>query len=153
MPGPNYASTTEKGHGRVEHRSLESTTILTVTGRWPGLRQGFRVRRHGVRDGKPYAEEVYGITSLGPEQADAATLLALVRQHWGIENQWHYVRDVTLGEDACQVSRGSAPQVLAALRNASVHLLTEVKTSSYAAATRHLQARLQEALALLDPPL
>ncbi|VTR93875.1 transposase : [Gemmata massiliana] len=34
-------------------------------------------------------------------RADAATLLALVRDHWRIENQLHYVRDVTLGEDAC----------------------------------------------------
>jgi hypothetical protein len=90
----------------VEHRSLESTTVLTVARRWPGLRQGFRVRRHGVRGGKPYAEEVYGITSLDPEEADAARLLALVRAGWGIENRLHYVRDVTLGEDACQVSRG-----------------------------------------------
>jgi hypothetical protein len=153
VPGPNYASTAEKGHGRVEHRSLESTTLLTVTQRWPGLRQGFRVRRHGVRSGKPYTEEVYGITSLGPEEADAAMLLALVRGHWGIENQLHYVRDVTLGEDACQVSKGSAPQVLAALRNASVYLLAEVRAGSHAAATRRLAARPQEAINLLDPPL
>jgi hypothetical protein len=136
----------------VEHRSLESTTVLTLTRRWPGLRQGFRVRRHGVRGGKPYVEEVYGITSLGPEEADATRLLALVRAGWGIENRLHYIRDVTLGEDACQVSRGSAPQVLAALRNASVYLLAEVDADSHAAATRRLAARPQEAINLLNPP-
>jgi hypothetical protein len=69
-------------------------------------------------------EVVYGITSLRPEQADAARLLGLVWVHWRIENSLHYVRDVTLGEDACRVRRGSAPQVLAALRNAAVRLLS-----------------------------
>jgi hypothetical protein len=152
-PGPTYAARTEKGHGRQEHRSLESTTVLTASSRWPGLRQGFRVRRHGVRGGKPYTEEVYGITSLSPEEADAVRLLELVRAHWGIENRLHYVRDVTLGEDACQVSRGSAPQVLAALRNAGVYLLAGVDADSLAAATRRLAARPHEAINLLDPPM
>jgi hypothetical protein len=137
----------------VEHRSLESTTILTQARRWPGLRQGFRVRRHGLRDGRPYAEEVYGISSLGPEEADAAALLAIVRAGWGIENRLHYRRDETLGEDACQVHGGAAPQVLAALRNATVYLLTAVPADSHAAATRRLSARPEEALHLLDPPI
>jgi predicted transposase YbfD/YdcC len=137
----------------VEHRCLESTTIRTQTQRWPGLRQGLRVRRHGLRDGKPYVEEVYGITSLSPAEADAALLLALVRAGWSIENQLHYRRDVTLGEDACPVSSGSAPQVLAALRNATVYLLTEVEADRYAAATRRRAARPTEAIHLLDPPM
>ena len=62
-------------------------------------------------------EVVHGITSLGRERADAARLLALVREHWGIENGSHYRRDVTLGEDASRIRTGSAPQVMAALRN------------------------------------
>jgi predicted transposase YbfD/YdcC len=75
-------------------------------------------------------EAVYGITSLRRDAADAAALLALVRGHWGIENGLHYVRDVTLGEDACRVRTGNAPQVLAALRNAVVHLLEGVEAAS-----------------------
>jgi hypothetical protein len=76
-------------------------------------------------------------------------LLRLVRQHWRIENSLHYVRDVTLGEDACRVRRGAAPQVLAALRNAAVHLLSGLGLASRAAAMRRLQTQPQEALALL----
>ncbi len=60
------------------------------------------------------------------EQADAARLLGLVPRHWGIENRLHYVRDVTLGEDACRVRSGSAPQALACLRNATMHLLKKI---------------------------
>ena len=44
-------------------------------------------------------------------------LLALIRDHWTIENRLHYRRDVTLVEDACQVRKGSAPHALAALHS------------------------------------
>jgi hypothetical protein len=92
------------------------------------------------------------MTSLKPEEADAKRLAGLVRAHWGIENGLHYVRDVTLGEDGCRVRKGSAPQVLAAVRNAVIHLLAGLGTSSHAAAIRRLNARPDEALALLDLP-
>jgi predicted transposase YbfD/YdcC len=120
--------------------------------RWPGLAQGFEITRERTAAGETTVEVAYGITSLPPGEADAARLLALVRDHWRIENCLHYVRDVTLGEDACRVRSGSAPQVLAALRNAVVHLLTEVPAESRAAATERLQARPTEALQLIGIP-
>lgn len=137
----------------MEHRTLESTTILTVHEKWPGLKQGFRVRRWGIRQGKPYEEVVHGITSLPPEEADAERLLGLVREHWRIENSLHYIRDVTLGEDACQVRGDTAPQVLAAVRNVAVHLLAQVDTDNHAQATRRLAAQPQRAIDLLSSPL
>lgn len=104
--------------------------------------------------GKTSVEVAYGITSLVAEEADASRLLGLVREHWRMENCLHYVRDVTLGEDACRVRKGSAPQVLAALRNAVVHLLAGVPAESRVAATEQLTARPGEALSLLGlPPL
>ena len=132
---------------------LESTTILTVHEKWPGLKQGFRVRRWGTRNGKPYDDVVHGITSLPPEKANAQRLLELVREHWRIENNLHYVRDVTLGEDACQVCRGAAPQVLAALRNVAVHLLANIGTDNHAQAVRRLAARFPQAIDLLTSPV
>jgi hypothetical protein len=102
--------------------------------------------------GETSVEVVYGITSLPEGQADARRLLGLARGHWGIENQLHYVRDVTLGEDGCRVRKGAAPQVLAAVRNAVVHLLAEVDAPSKAAALRRLNNHPEEALALLDLP-
>jgi predicted transposase YbfD/YdcC len=110
--------------------------------------------RERTEKGKTTVEVTHGITSLAPERADAARLLGLVRDHWRIENCLHYVRDVTLGEDASRVRKGSAPQVLAALRNAALHLLVEVPAESRAAATERLAARPDEALSLLGrPPL
>ena len=125
------------------------TTLLTRHHLWAGLSQGFRITRRRVVGGVATEEVVYGITSLPPDRADAGRLLELVRGHWRIENCLHYVRDVTLGEDACRVRSGNAPQVLAAMRNAAIHLLTGVEAKSRAAATRRLAARPEEALELL----
>jgi len=46
-------------------------------------------------------------------KAHAPALLKLARSHWSIENGLHRVRDVSMGEDACTVTSGAAPQVLA----------------------------------------
>jgi predicted transposase YbfD/YdcC len=133
---------------------LRTTEILTLHQKWPGLAQGFELVRERTEKGKTSVEVAYGITSLTPQEADAKRLLQLVREHWRIENCLHYVRDVTLGEDACRVRKGDAPQVLAALRNAVVHLLAGVQAGSRAAATEQLAARSHEALSLLGlPPL
>jgi predicted transposase YbfD/YdcC len=136
----------------LEQRTLRTTSLLTLHQKWPGLAQAFELRRQRTVHGVTAQEVVYGITSLKPEQAQAKRLLELTRGHWGIENKLHYVRDVTLGEDGCRVRKGAAPQVLAALRNAVIHLLAGVQAASYAAAIRRLNNHPEEALALLDLP-
>jgi hypothetical protein len=116
---------------------------------WQDVGQVFELERVRVVGGKREVEVVWGITSLQREQADAKTLLGLVRGHWGIENRLHWVKDETLGEDRCRVRKGSGPQVLAGLRNVVVHLLEGVKANSKAAATRRFAAHPEEALPLL----
>ncbi len=97
-------------------------------------------------------EVVYGITSLSADRADATALLQYVRDHWLIENQLHYVRDVTLQEDACRVRSGNAPQVLAALRNAIIHLLADVEADSRPAAIEKLQINPEQAKEIIGVP-
>lgn len=122
-------------------------------GQWPGLKQGFRLRREVTYRGKTTVETVHGITSLSVEQANAQQLMELVRDHWKIENSLHYVRDVTLGEDACRVRSGQAPQTLAACRNTVLFLLKRVPGASIAEALRRLAARPDEAINLLNSQL
>ena len=90
---------------------------------WLGLGQVCCVERTRRRKGKETVERAYAITSLPPERADAARLLEIWRGHWGIENRLHWVRDVVFGEDLSQVRTGSAPQLLAALRNLVIGML------------------------------
>jgi len=90
---------------------------------WPDLAQVCRLVRTTRRKGVETIEIDYAITSVPRDQADATQLLAWWRGHWGIENRSHYVRDVTLDEDACRIRKGDAPQNLAALRNAILSML------------------------------
>lgn len=151
-PAGQMATTIEKGHGRIEKRTLRTTTILTKHQDWVGLKQGFALVRERTEHGQKSVEVVHGITSLPPERADAQRLLQLNRGHWGIENQLHYKRDVTMGEDASRVRKGGAPQVMAALRNSVIHVLSDVVAPSLAAAMRTMGNRLSQALSVLGLP-
>jgi predicted transposase YbfD/YdcC len=104
-------------------RHLEASTRLAKHLDWPGLEQVCRLERTTSGRGKQTVEVQYAITSVSATRADAALLLARWRDHWGIENRLHWVRDVTFGEDQCQVKTGHAPQNLAAFRNAAISLL------------------------------
>jgi hypothetical protein len=146
------ATTIDKGHGRLEKRTLRTTTILTKGQDWAGLRQGFELVRERTEKGKKTVEVVHGITSLSPERADAKRLLELTRGHWGIENGLHYKRDVTLGEDASRIRKGVAPQVMAALRNSVIHVLSGVVAPSLASAIRTMGNCLSRALGILGLP-
>ena len=47
-------------------------------------------------------------------------LLALVRNHWHIENRLHYVRDFTYDEDRCRAYVRHLPRNLACLTNVAI---------------------------------
>ena len=89
------------------------------------------------------------ITSLSKDRAGAKRLLQISRRHWEIENRVHWVRDVTLGEDACRVRTGSAPAVLAGMRNACLRLLRSSGVTNVAEAMRRHAANPQQALELV----
>jgi predicted transposase YbfD/YdcC len=163
-------------HGdREERRTLEVSTEVvpslaqrerldreegeagTIAG-WPALAQVCRIHREveyvsGKRAGETTSEWAYALTSLPPEQADAARLEHLWRGQWQIENGLHYVRDVTLGEDACQVRADRAPANLAACRTAALNLLRLSGVTNVAAALRRHAMYPRQALALLGIPL
>jgi predicted transposase YbfD/YdcC len=125
-----------QGHGRCERRRLEASTRLAEHLDWPGVAQVCRIQRWRKGHGPAEQQVTYAITSAPRAHADAATLLAWNRGHWGIENRSHYVRDVTLGEDASQIRKGSAPQVLASLRNGLLTWLRAHGAANIAAALR-----------------
>lgn len=77
----------------------------------------------------------YAITSLDT-RTSADRLLQLVRGHRGIENGLHYVRDVMMGEDGSCVRTGSAPQVMAALKNVVIGILRLSDATNIASAIR-----------------
>ena len=110
-------------HGnRIERRRLWATDMLKTYLDWPGHAQVLKVESWRTIKGETTRKVRYAITSLTPS-VTADSLLGLVRGHWLIENELHHVKDVTMGEDDSRVRTGSAPQVMAALRNTVLGIL------------------------------
>lgn len=144
------ARTVDNGHGRHhDTRHLIASTDLAGYSDWPALGQVFRLERTWQERGLAKREVHYGITSLPPEVADAARLLALKRGHWQIENALHLVKDVTLGEDRSLVHLGNGPSVMGMLRDLAVSLLRRVGCRTIAKRLRFHSCHPEQAVALL----
>jgi hypothetical protein len=140
----------ESRHGdRHEVRELAVSSDLNEWAEWPFLGQVGRLTYTCESHGTIRHETSYLITSLPKEEASPRRLLALIRGHWGIDNRVHWVRDVTFDEDRCQVRSGSAPQVMAALRNTVIGLLRLRGEGNIAAAVRSCAWHAERALALV----
>jgi predicted transposase YbfD/YdcC len=144
------------GHGRLETRRLTCTADLDDYLSWPGVQQVLRreCERIVLKTGGVTRSVTYGVTSLALSAATAAQVEGFWRRVptcgcWTIENRTHYVRDVTMGEDAGQAYRGSTPQALAALRNSILALLRCRGWTNIADALRTYAASLPEALKLI----
>jgi len=149
-PGVSCAVAVQRGrHGdRQEARTLRASTLLNDYLEWPHVAQVCTIERVVTRKGRTTREIGYAITSLRPDQADAARLAALWRGHWSIENRLHWVRDVTFDEDRSQIRTGHAPHVVAALRNTAISILRRAGHTNIAAALRTYAAKPREVLAL-----
>lgn len=140
----------DNGHGRHEEvRRLVASTDLVGYSDWPGLVQAFRWERQWREHGPKPPEVRYGITSLPPQYADAARLLALKRGHWCIENGLHYVKDVTMGEDRSLIHEQEGPNVIAMLRDAALNLLRWTGQQAIARRLRYHSSHPEVAVSLV----
>jgi predicted transposase YbfD/YdcC len=93
------------------------------------------------RTGKSETHAVeYDLTSLDPTRANAPELVRWIRAYGAIENQLHRVRDVTFDEDHSRGRKGSSAEVMAALRNFAIPLLSGGDAVSNRAATHRILA-------------
>lgn len=138
----SWATRCNKGHGRLEHRTV--TAIVDETGYldWPAVAQVLKIERRTqfLRSGTWRHETSYAITSLPPERACSQRLLALTRHHWGIENGLHYRRDTTLQEDQTRISHPHQAQVVAILNNFVIGLVRKLGFHNLASAQRRFDA-------------
>ena len=134
-------------------RNADLGSSGSVGERWPGIAQVCRVERWRVVRHRGTVKEErevrYAITSRPAAAADAAALLTALRDHWGIENQRHWVRDETLGEDRCRVRTGTAPQVFAVCHNLVLTLLRRRGIAAIAATLRTYASRWWVAISLI----
>jgi hypothetical protein len=114
-----------KGHGRHERRSIRVSSALADYSLLPGLAQVAEVTTHvaELRTGATSTRLRYLVTSLEADAASPQRLLALSRDHWGIENRLFHVKDDSFGEDRHVLQSHRAGTILSLLRTTALNLL------------------------------
>lgn len=151
------AQKVNKGHGRLEIRTIQTSEMLNPYSDWPGLAQVYRLEREiqWWRAGRCYrtsSEVEFGITSLSRKKTSPLHLLDIRRAHWGIETGLHYRRDVTLKEDAVRMTLGKTGVVMASINNLILALIRQANFHNAAQARRWFAANLTLAFTLLTTP-
>ena len=139
----DYATTLNKGHGRIERRECWAIDdpacleYLSTAVDWPGLRSVVKVESRRETATGTTVQARYYISSL---EASAERQLAAVRAHWSIENSLHWSMDVTFREDHCRVRKDHGPQNMATLRQISHNLLKQETSLKVGIQGKRLQA-------------
>jgi predicted transposase YbfD/YdcC len=146
-----------KGHGRIEIRTITTSEMLNMYSAWPGLAQVYRLERQFQwrRNGRCYrtsCEVEFGITSLPRKETSPLRLLNIRRTHWGIETGLHYRRDVTLQEDATRMTVGNLGNLMASINNLVLALIRQANFNNAAQARRWFAAHRSQTFALLTTP-
>ena len=116
--------TVESNRGRQERReyfALPAPPTLPSFADWARLATIVMVVRVTQVDGRETGQVSYFLSSLPPK---VKTLAKLIRQHWSIENQLHWVLDVIFTEDASRIRKRHALQTSAMLRRLAVSILS-----------------------------
>jgi predicted transposase YbfD/YdcC len=141
----NFFDAFDDSHGRTVRRRVWAITDfppLPALAKWPGLQSVIVVET--IRAAYPGASitsdyRVY-ISSL---IRSAAVFVAMIRQHWDIENKLHWSLDVTFNEDRCRIRKEHAPENMAAARHIALNLLRQEHS-------RHISLRQKRLLCSLD---
>ncbi len=126
--GVDVWRTHDKGHGRVEDRSVMGIDVsaypLETLKKFSGLKSVVRVNSVVMRGGEQSHEYRYYITS---QSLDAKKHGETIRAHWEIENNLHYVLDVVFDEDDNRSRKDHLPRNFATLRKVCMNILRSAK--------------------------
>uniref|UniRef100_UPI003D271C42 ISAs1 family transposase n=1 Tax=Nitrosomonas communis TaxID=44574 RepID=UPI003D271C42 len=128
-------------HGRIETRSIRATAdIAWLQERhdWKSLRSIIAITATRETDHKVPGEARYFISSL--DANDPERLERVVRAHWAIENNLHWVLDIAFDEDSNRTRKGHSAANLAVIRHIALNLIKAEKTSRVGIKTKRLKA-------------
>lgn len=104
-------------HRRGETRAyhvLDAASLVNSFPEWKGLKTiSVTLSYRQPKNGKESLEYRYYISSAALTKARFATA---VRNHWAVENSLHWVLDVSMKEDKCQIYRGNAAEMWVILK-------------------------------------
>jgi predicted transposase YbfD/YdcC len=115
-------STLDKGHGRVEERRYvlsDNIAWLSSKSVWSGLQAVGMVESIRHLKGESSIERRYYLCSFN----DLTRFASVVRNHWAIENQQHWVLDVQFDEDSNRSRKDHSAQNLATVRRMALNLI------------------------------
>jgi predicted transposase YbfD/YdcC len=140
--------TEDTSHGRNDVRVI---AVLEVPDdsldreqfdQWSGLRTLVMAMRDGEDStGKRYSGVRYFISSL---PANAKQLAQVVRDHWRVENELHWVLDVEFGEDRNRARQKNSQANLGALRRTATSLLKNAPGLKGSTHSKRLRATYNE---------
>jgi len=129
------------GHGRIETRTIRATAdIAWLQERhdWNSLQSIIAVTAKREIGDKVAEETRYFISSL--DANDPKRLERVVRAHWAIENNLHWVLDVAFDEDSNRTRKGHSAENLAVIRHIALNLIKAEKTSKVGVKIKRLKA-------------
>jgi len=112
----------DKGHGRVEQRSIRVTTDVArlKTEKLPHIAAVACIERRIEKSSTVSHERQFYISS---RALSAKAFLDAVRLHWQIENAQHWVLDVTFKDDLARVRKGHGAKNMAVVRHFALNLI------------------------------
>ena len=130
----------EKDHGRLETRRVVVSTDLDwlpARPQWAGLQAVAMVEAtREKRTGESSQERRYYLCSI----TDPQRIAQVIRAHWSIENQQHWVLDVQFGEDAHRARKDHSAANLGIIRRAALNLLRDNDDSTLSIRRRKMRA-------------
>ncbi len=132
-PDEVYQEPLTKTRNRIESRKVEIfiSPILTDAEKWSLVKVVVKVQRsRQVFDTKTKTWQNSDETSfyISTIVLSAPEFCQAIRDHWGIENRNHYVRDVTMGEDKSRIRTN--PHIFAKLRSFALNILRKNKVEN-----------------------
>jgi len=125
----DYAESSNKGHGREEHRRCwvcqDLSELPAFTAVWKGLQAIVVIESHRTVGAETTIEHRFYITSCAQT---AAYFLKASRDHWHVENKLHWVLDVAFREDEARLRQGDGAENFSVLRRIALNLLKQEKT-------------------------
>jgi predicted transposase YbfD/YdcC len=88
---------------------------------WNGIERLVKVRRWGTRNKKDFHEVTFYV--LSKPLNSAAVVARTVQNHWSIENNLHWVKDVNIGEDDTTIKDKNMVSLLVYLNNIALNVL------------------------------
>ena len=129
-------------HGRIETRSVRAAMDIQWLQerhpQWEGLNSIIAITAKRELKSKTEEETRYFISSL--DGADPKRLGNIVRAHWGVENNLHWVLDQAFDEDSHRARAGHSAANMAVMRHIALNLIKNEKTVKVGIKTKRLNA-------------